>query len=43
MKKLEGVQVGCGYRGDSSQATQSHLIDCLLSGKEFETGGEEFT
>ena len=42
MKKLKGVQVGCGYRGDSSKATQSHFIDCLRSGIEFETGGEEY-
>ena len=31
-----------GYRGDSCRATQSHFIDCLISGKEFETGGEEY-
>ena len=55
MKKLKGVQVGCGarnqhlytipsagYRGNSCRATQSHFIDCLISGKEFETGGEEY-
>jgi predicted dehydrogenase len=31
-----------GYRGDSVFATQRHFIDCLRSGRPFETGGREY-
>jgi predicted dehydrogenase len=31
-----------GYRGDSVFATQRHFIDCLRSGKPFETSGREY-
>lgn len=31
-----------GYRGDSVYATQAHFIDCLESGKPFESGAREY-
>jgi len=31
-----------GYKGDSVRATQAHFIDCLVSGKPFETGVVEY-
>ena len=31
-----------GYKGDSVRATQRHFIDCLKSGKPFETGVAEY-
>ena len=34
--------VTAGYRGDSVGATQRHFIECLLSGKEFETGVQQY-
>lgn len=35
-------EVLVGYRGDSVFAAQSHFIDCLRSGAEFETGLEDY-
>lgn len=34
--------VTAGYRGDSVLATQRHFIECLESGREFESGGLEY-
>ena len=31
-----------GYRGDCVRITQQHFTDCLLSGRPFETPGEEY-
>lgn len=31
-----------GYRGDSVYATQAHFIDCLESGRPFESGAREY-
>jgi D-apiose dehydrogenase len=31
-----------GYKGNSVRATQQHFIDCLQSGKPFETGAKEY-
>ena len=31
-----------GYRGDSCRATLQHFADCLLSGEQFETEGEDY-
>jgi len=31
-----------GYKGDSVLATQRHFIECLLSGRQFETSGREY-
>jgi predicted dehydrogenase len=31
-----------GYRGDSCYNTQRHFIECLLSGREFETNGPDY-
>src|SRR5262245_3917062 len=31
-----------GYRGDSVRATQQHFIECLVSGRAFETEGREY-
>ena len=31
-----------GYKGDSVRATQRHFIDCLKSGRPFETGVAEY-
>jgi len=31
-----------GYKGDSCRSTQQHFVDCLISGKPFETGPEEY-
>ncbi len=33
---------GTGYRGDSVYATQAHFIDCLESGRPFETGARDY-
>jgi D-apiose dehydrogenase len=33
---------GTGYRGDSVYATQAHFIDCLESGRPFETGARNY-
>ena len=33
---------GAGYRGDSVYATQLHFIDCLQSGRPFETGARDY-
>ena len=33
---------GVGYRGDSVYATQLHFIDCLQSGRPFETGARDY-
>ena len=31
-----------GYRGDSALATQRHFVECLASGDEFETNGQDY-
>ncbi len=31
-----------GYRGDACYGTQKHFLECLESGAEFETGGEDY-
>ena len=31
-----------GYRGDSCRATQQHFVDCLTSGKEFESEATDY-
>jgi predicted dehydrogenase len=31
-----------GYRGDSCRAALQHFADCLLSGEQFETAGEDY-
>jgi hypothetical protein len=31
-----------GYRGDSVRATQQHFLECLQSGRPFESGGREY-
>jgi D-apiose dehydrogenase len=31
-----------GYRGDSVYAAQAHFIECLGSGRPFETGAREY-
>ena len=31
-----------GYRGDSCRAALQHFVDCLLSGRQFETEGEDY-
>ena len=31
-----------GYRGDSVRAALQHFVDCLLSGEQFETEGEDY-
>lgn len=31
-----------GYRGDACYGTQKHFLDCLSSGDEFETNGEDY-
>ncbi len=33
---------GHGYRGDSVYATQAHFIDCLETGRPFETGARDY-
>ena len=49
MKKLgvpgEDVSYACengNFAGDCVYATQRHFVDCLRSGAEFETSGEEY-
>jgi len=34
--------VTAGYRGDSVAATQRHFVECLKSGRPFETGAREY-
>jgi predicted dehydrogenase len=31
-----------GYRGDSAYQTHRHFVDCLISGREFETHGRDY-
>jgi predicted dehydrogenase len=33
---------GTGYRGDSVYSTQAHFIDCLETGRPFETGARDY-
>ncbi len=33
---------GVGYRGDNVYATQAHFIDCLETGRPFETGARDY-
>jgi D-apiose dehydrogenase len=35
-------QVSEGYRGDSVRRTQEHFIDCLRTGKQFESGARDY-
>jgi len=34
--------VSTGYRGDSVKATQEHFIECLRTGRPFETSAREY-
>ena len=35
-------EVTAGYRGDSVRATQTHFIECLANGSDFESGGRPY-
>ena len=35
-------QVQVGYRGDSARAVQEHFLDCLRTGRSFESGGRQY-
>jgi D-apiose dehydrogenase len=41
-EKIWSNSVLTGYHGDSVLATQKHFVDCLESGKEFESGVAEY-
>ena len=41
-EKIWSDDFACGYRGDSVYATQKHFLDCLETGRPFETEAREY-